>query len=103
MAKSKRNEKVQVQQPTPPTMDEAADESDVEFQLDGEPERDETERELERLVFGDSAGFREGLDDASQDDEASEQEDEEEDGDGQPSGMEGLDDAALFFTDTGAE
>ncbi|KAI7356884.1 WD40 repeat-like protein [Hortaea werneckii] len=104
MAKSKRNEKVQVQQPTPPTMDEAADESDVEFQLDGEPERDETERELERLVFGDSAGFREGLDDAAHDDEPSEQEDdEEEDGEGQPSGMEGLDDAALFFTDTGAE
>lgn len=77
-------------------MDGAADESDVEFQLDGEPERDETERELERLVFGDSAGFREGLDDAAHDDEPLEQEDdEEEDGEGQPSGMEGLDDAAV--------
>lgn len=94
MAKSKRNEKVQVQQPTPPTMDEAADESDVEFQLDEEPERDETERELERLVFGDSAGFKEGLNVAAQDDEASEQ-DEEDDEEGQPSGMEGLDDAAV--------
>ena len=94
MAKSKRTEKVQVQQPTPPTMDEAADESDVEFQLDGEPERDETERELERLVFGDSAGFREGLEDAAPDDEASTQEDGEDE-EGQPSGMEGLDDAAV--------
>ena len=94
MAKCKQKEKVQVQQPTPPTMDEAADDSDVEFQLDGEPERDETERELERLVFGDSAGFREGLDNATLDDEVSEPEDEEDE-EGQPSGVEGLDDAAV--------
>ncbi|KAF2766544.1 WD40 repeat-like protein [Teratosphaeria nubilosa] len=64
--------------------------------MDGELEKDETEIELERLVFGDSAGFREGLRVAEKEDEV----DVDEDGD---TGFEGLDDAALFFTDTGAD
>ncbi|KAF7185774.1 putative U3 small nucleolar RNA-associated protein 18 [Pseudocercospora fuligena] len=89
---SKRQEIVQ--QPTPPAQDEEMeDESDVEIVVDGEMEKDETEEELERLVFGDSAGFREGLKDF----DAEEVEEQEEDG----TGLEGLDDAQLFFTDTG--
>ncbi|KAK3697061.1 U3 snoRNP protein [Vermiconidia calcicola] len=69
--------------------------SDVEFELDGEPEKDETEEELEHLVFGDSVGFREGLQKFRQ----GEQKEEEETLVG--TGLEGLDDADLFFTDVG--
>ena len=87
MAKSKTKVLEKVQQPTPPMPEESEDESDVEFKLDGEPEKDETEAELERLVFGDSAAFREGLKDF-----ALEEQDLEEDEE-QPSGFEGLDDA----------
>lgn len=53
---------------------------------DLDDEKSETEQELERLVFGDSAGFREGLRDFRIEDE-----DEEE---AEPSsGLAGLDDA----------
>lgn len=84
MAKSKKS-RDSVQQPTPPTQDEAEDaDSDVEIVLDGEMERDEAELELERAVFGDSAGFREGLREVEQDQE------ETEEG---VTGLEGLDDA----------
>ena len=48
------------QQPTPPTQDEFSD--DYRASDEGETmEKDETELELEKLVFGDDAGFREGL------------------------------------------
>ena len=49
-----------IQQPTPPTQD---DFSDVEDRLDSDDpmEKDETEVELEKLVFGDDAGFLEGI------------------------------------------
>ena len=60
---------------------------DVESDSDEEPELDETEAELERLVFGDSAGFREALKQFGQ---------EEQDGGleaEQVTGLEGLDDA----------
>lgn len=48
------------QQPTPPTQD---DFSDVKENLDNDDptEKDQTEVELEKLVFGDDAGFLEGL------------------------------------------
>lgn len=84
-----------VQQPSP-RADEESDneqESDVEIKVDGVPQKDETEEELERLVFGDSAGFREGLRDVSSD-EAEEIEDEDQDQDG-TTGLEGLDDAQV--------
>ncbi|KJX92726.1 small nucleolar ribonucleoprotein complex subunit [Zymoseptoria brevis] len=74
--------------------DESEEESEVEIKVDGEIEKDETEEELERLVFGDSAGFKAGLKDFDEEGEAG-----EEDG----TGLEGLDDAALFFTDLGPE
>ncbi|KAK3671755.1 U3 snoRNP protein [Recurvomyces mirabilis] len=73
-----------------------SDDSDVEFVLDGEPERDESEQELERVVFGDSAGFRQGLKDVVLVDV-----DEDEESKIPTTGLEELDDADLFFTDTG--
>lgn len=60
---------------------------EVEFELDGEPEKSETEEELERLVFGDSAGFRRSLKDS-----ALEQANWEESAD-EETVLEGLDDA----------
>ena len=48
------------QQPTPPTQDELSDGFNAALQ-DDPMEKDETELELEKLVFGDDEGFREGL------------------------------------------
>lgn len=61
--------------------------SEVEFEVDAELEKDETEEELEQAVFGDSVGFRERLRSFVP-----------EDGEGgkdskQATGLEGLDDA----------
>ncbi|KAI5363876.1 putative U3 small nucleolar RNA-associated protein [Septoria linicola] len=108
MAKSKQGKAAKkqqqevVQQPTPPVQDDdmdvdvEEDESEAEIVVDGEIEKDETEEELERLVFGDSVGFRDGLRDFDREDE----QDEAADNDA-TTGLEGLDDAQLFFTDTG--
>ncbi|KAK5119433.1 hypothetical protein LTR85_007533 [Meristemomyces frigidus] len=96
MARIAVKEREMVQQPTPPTQGESEEESDVDIVLDGELEKDDVEEELERLVFGDGAGFREGLRDVALGDVESADEDEEAD-----TGFGGLDDAALFFTDTG--
>lgn len=49
-----------IQQPTPPNRDESSDGED-HFDSDDPMEKDETEVELEKLVFGDDAGFLEGL------------------------------------------
>ncbi|KAI9834929.1 MAG: hypothetical protein M1819_002652 [Sarea resinae] len=71
----------------------------------GEPaEKDEVELELEKLVFGDEAGFLEGLkthpsgelEDLSQGGSEVEDQTDEEAG-----GLEGVDDADLFFLDAG--
>lgn len=48
------------QQPTPPTQDELSDGLNA-LEHDDPMEKDETELELEKLVFGDDEGFREGL------------------------------------------
>lgn len=90
MAKTAVKERKQkmVQQPTPPTQGESEEESDVDFELDGEPEKDDVEQELERLVFGDSAGFREGLREVALGEAESDGEDEDA-----ATGFEGLDDA----------
>ena len=87
MAKTKAKVAEMVQQPTPPTQVE--EDSDIDIEVDGVEEKDETEQELERLVFGDSAGFREGLRDFALD----RQESESEDGEDAAVGLEGLDDA----------
>ena len=57
--KGKKNAIIR-QQPTPPTQDELSDGYGV-LEDGGPMEKDETELELEKLVFGDDAGFREGL------------------------------------------
>jgi len=80
--------------------DEEESDEGVEMNVDGDEggdsdEKDETEAELERLVFGDSAGFREGLRAFGLDDvggEGDEEEDEEE-ASGDEESAEGLADA----------
>lgn len=67
-------------------------EDDVEITMDNEVEKDATETELERLVFGNRGAFRAELR------KKFDAEDEDEDEDG-IKGLDGLDDAALFFTD----
>jgi hypothetical protein len=60
-SKGKGKEKVPVvQQPTPPTQDELSDSFDA-MEEDTLPEKDSTELELEKLVFGDEKGFFDGL------------------------------------------
>lgn len=67
--------------------DEVEEGSDVEFELDAEPEKSEGEEELERLVFGDTAGFKENLKSSAL------AKAESEDSDDGITGLEGLDDA----------
>lgn len=95
-AKAAKKQEESVQQPTPPAHEGSEDGSDVEFVTEGELEKDAAEEELERLVFGDSEGFREGLRDFKLDD-GDMDEDEEEDGDTE-SGLEGMDDADVRET-----
>lgn len=66
------------------------EESDSE-ELDSELEKDETEKELERLVFGDVEGFKESLKDFQLEDE----DDAGDVGLRDTTGLEGLDDAAV--------
>lgn len=101
MAKSKqakvaKKQEESVQQPTPPAQEASDDGSDVEFVTETELEKDDAEEELERLVFGDSEGFRDGLRDFKLDDEDAE-EGEEEGGDAE-NGLEGMDDADVGGT-----
>ena len=57
-----RKSKNQVlQPPTPPSQDEDVVLPDFEQERGVDVEKDETERELERLVFGDAADFREAI------------------------------------------
>jgi hypothetical protein len=89
---SKLNGAKHMQQQADPSSDdeeadaEASEASEVEFEVQSLPEKDETEEELEQLAFGDSAGFRKGLSSF-----AAGREQEEEDQPG--TGLEGLDDA----------
>ncbi|PLN77426.1 putative small nucleolar ribonucleo protein complex subunit [Aspergillus taichungensis] len=89
------------------------DDSDVEMDADvnGDdsdevPEKDEVEEKLERMLFGDDEGFHEALKNRSlatlavgSDDEGSVGGSGEDEEDG---GLEGVDDADLFFLDSGA-
>lgn len=93
-AKASKKQEETVQQPTPSVQEESDAGSDVEFVTNGDLEKDEAEEELERLVFGDSEGFREGLKDFKLNDEDAE---EGEDSDAQ-GGLEGLDDADVCGT-----
>lgn len=92
-AKAARKQEETVQQPTPPAQEGSEEGSDVEFVTEAELEKDEAEEELERLVFGDSEGFREGLRDFKLDDDEA----EEDGNDSDASGLEGMDDADVSF------
>ncbi|KAI9843817.1 MAG: hypothetical protein M1837_006077 [Sclerophora amabilis] len=94
------------QQPTPPTQDELDTEMKSDVESDSPIAKDATELELEKLVFGDNAGFREGLKahtrenldlEIGSDRDGSHDEAQEEDGEG----LEIIDDADLFFLDSG--
>ncbi|KAF2711461.1 WD40 repeat-like protein [Pleomassaria siparia CBS 279.74] len=83
--------------------DEEDEDEDVEMEAkDDIPEKDDAEAELERLVFGDSAGFREGISafslnplvTALGDDTSDEEKGQDED-------VENLEDQDLFFFDSG--
>jgi len=89
-AKAARKQEETVQQPTPPAQEGSEDGSDVEFVTEAELEKDEAEEELERLVFGDSEGFREGLRDFKLDDDKAEEIGDDSDA---QDGLEGMDDA----------
>ena len=93
-AKGARKQEEFVRQPTPPAQEGSEDGSDVEFVTEAELEKDEAEEELERLVFGDSEGFREGLRDFKLDDDEAEEDGDDSDA----SGLEGMDDADVSYS-----
>lgn len=109
MARSKANKapkgdrREPVHQPASPIREEVQEDSDVDVadaddqESDGsELEKDAAEEELEHLVFGDSAGFREGLRDFGL---TEEEEFETEEGAGNDTtDLAGLDDAAVGQT-----
>lgn len=63
--------------------------------------KDAEEEELERMIFGDSAGFREGLEDFSLDPTTGQYGDEPDEDQDEAAGLEGVADQDLFFFDTG--
>ena len=73
----------------PVVEEEEYSDSEVESDTGSQLEKDETEEELEHLVFGDSAGFRERLRSFPQEDAAEGADDEN------ITGLEGLDDAEV--------
>ncbi|KAA6412986.1 MAG: hypothetical protein FRX48_02729 [Lasallia pustulata] len=95
-----------IQQPAPPTQNDFSDAED-HFGSDDPVEKDETEVELEKLVFGDDAGFLEGLKSHRQEVARSEVDQLEEVAEGKDTsadedeGLEGIADADLFFLDSG--
>ncbi|KAF2230926.1 WD40 repeat-like protein [Viridothelium virens] len=92
------------QEPTPPSHEEEDSPSDAES-FDGlDDEVDPTEAELEKLVFGDSIGFRDEIRNFGQqnlDDEDAEGQDGQEEDDDEENELARLEDAELFFTDAG--
>jgi U3 small nucleolar RNA-associated protein 18 len=94
-AKAAKKQEETVQQPTPPAQEGSEDGSDVEFVTEAELEKDEAEEELERLVFGDSEGFREGLRDFKLDDDEAEEDGDESDA---QDGLRGMDDADVCYS-----
>ncbi|KAI9673935.1 MAG: hypothetical protein M1817_002141 [Caeruleum heppii] len=112
MAKSKSTKPTNgpapvVQQPTPPTHHGSSAESDPDDVGDDPMEKDETEEALERLVFGDEVGFKEGLkthtwEKGPHRPTEESPSDEEDVAEGKNEGeLEGVDDDALFYLDSG--
>ncbi|KAF2007910.1 U3 small nucleolar RNA-associated protein-like protein [Amniculicola lignicola CBS 123094] len=83
---------------------EEADAKNVDIILDKEeeyPEKDESEEELERLVFGDSVGFREGVKSFSLAPSKGPMGSDTQDEKGDEEELEAVDDNDLFFFDSG--
>lgn len=91
------------QQPGTESEDSDLEQDDYQIQHDDDmsvDEKSEGEEELERAVFGDSVGFREGLRNFGVAEEEADSDAADEDGEsGEP--LEGMADADLFFTDVG--
>jgi U3 small nucleolar RNA-associated protein 18 len=88
-ASSARSQEDEVESDVSVVEEDEYNDSEMQSDAEGEMEKDETEEELEHLVFGDSAGFRERLKSFPQDDAAG-VEDEQD-----MTGLEGLDDAEV--------
>ncbi|KAI9812032.1 MAG: hypothetical protein M1827_004924 [Pycnora praestabilis] len=99
------------QQPTPPIQDEFEEQGESGAESHDPMEKDDVEEKLEKLVFGDDAGFQDRIREHSGYDLSSASEVEENHGDegavegkgpeGGEDGIEGVDDADLFFLDSG--
>ncbi|KAL9063043.1 MAG: hypothetical protein Q9157_008455, partial [Trypethelium eluteriae] len=93
-----------IQEPTPPSHEEQDSPSDAESFAGLDDEVDPTEAELEKLVFGDSIGFRDEIRNFGQqslDDEDAKGQDGREEDDDEENELARLEDAELFFTDAG--
>ncbi|KAI9926640.1 hypothetical protein ASPWEDRAFT_46345 [Aspergillus wentii DTO 134E9] len=113
--KQKTGQKVKVKTRSPfentniPKHAQSDDDMDDETSSDEDdvPEKDEAEKKLERLLFGDDAGFHGALKSQGHDSMAlTVQTDDsasgEEEGEGDDKGLEDMADADLFFLDSGA-
>ncbi|KAI9846943.1 MAG: hypothetical protein M1838_001079 [Thelocarpon superellum] len=91
----------QVQKPSTALPDPSSDMENDELESNDPMEKDSTEQELEKLVFGDDPGFRTGLKtyEPSRTRDQSEEESVAQEDDGKD--LEGVDDADLFFLDAG--
>ncbi|KAK7552411.1 WD40-repeat-containing domain protein [Phyllosticta citricarpa] len=96
--RSQEHDKIQI-----PDFNYGDSDDDRSEDQDTDMEKDATEEELERLVFGDRTGFLEGLRQFGKGGElvGSAQKDEEEDDDDEGSEMDNMADADLFFMDSG--
>ncbi|MCJ1474102.1 hypothetical protein MMC13_002760 [Lambiella insularis] len=95
------------QQPTPTTQDELSDQRSGGSENGNTMEKDQTELELEKLVFGDDDGFREGLKLYRHENAGSAEHEVEEDivpteaAADKEKDLDAVDDADLFFIDSG--
>ncbi|KAF2878086.1 WD40-repeat-containing domain protein [Massariosphaeria phaeospora] len=85
---------------------DSSDEESVDIVIEKKKERetvakDTEEEELERMVFGDSAGFRDGIDTFSLDPSAAEIDDLSDEEDDEEADLENIADQDLFFFDSG--
>jgi len=83
-----------------PTQDEAEVSSEDERMSDSEPEKDATEEELEKLVFGDNAGFREEIQKFGHKDYSGRQQSSEQPGNNHIDALTTINDEDLFFLDS---
>ncbi len=83
-----------------PTQDEAEVSSEDERMSDSEPEKDATEEELEKLVFGDNAGFREEIQTFGHRNYSGHKESSEEPGHKHINALTTINDEDLFFLDS---